>query len=307
MTISKPFAFDFIDDEISARMPETEWARVVDFRRRPNFLGGLVRYHELIPPYFTNNLLLNKVVTEAKRFEMLVYALYLYDARNMEDPRSGLTLANLQKLCVAQNVASPGRVRAILGIMQLGGYLTRQRSKLDSRVVHFAPTQRFMTIVEGWNRAILQVIDTVDFELNLTGQHERLPRFGWDMRRKGAEKTIGGWHLLDAFHEVDFFVSSDGGWMLLLHCVGQSFRAGQGVEIAPISVDLTDFGKRFGVSRSHLRRLLEAAHQNGLLDSPPYNGANIVLGQRLLASFLTCMARELVFYRDCAMPQLLNS
>ena len=285
-------------------MPAAEWVKVIDFRQRPNFFSGLMRYNELIPAYFSHNLVLNKVVTEAKRFEMLVYALHLYDTRDAGDARSGLTLANLQKLCVAQRVASPGRVRAILGIMQLGGYLTRQRSALDSRIVHFEPTARFIKIVEGWNLSIFQVIDTVDPQHNLANQYARLPRFGWDMRRNGAEQTLGGWHLLNAFPEVEFFIARDGGWMLLLHCVTACFHAGQGVEIAPVSVDLTDFGKRFGVSRSHLRRLLEDAHQAGLLDAAPRNGAHIVIGQRLLASFLTCMAAELAFYRACALPKM---
>ena len=284
-------------------MPAWEWNRVIDFRMQPHFLRGLKRYSELIPPYFSNNLILNKVVTEAKRFEMLVYALHLYDTRDATDPTSGLTMANLQKRCVAQRVASPGRVRAILGIMQLGGYLTRQRSTLDARIVHFVPTERFITIVERWNRAIFQTIDTVDPKHDLSGLHARLPRFGWDMRRRGAEQTLGGWHLLNAFPEVNFFIMHDGGWMLLLHCVAESVRVGQGVEIAPISVDLIDFGKRFGASRSHLRRLLEAAHKGGLLDAPPRNGAHIVLGQRLVASFLTCMASELAFYSACAVSQ----
>ena len=285
-------------------MPGWEWARVIKLRQKPNFLSALARYDELIPEYFSHNVILNKVVTESKRFEMLVYALYLFDTRDAADPHSGLTLANLQKLCVAQQVASPGRVLAILGIMQFGGYLTRQRSALDSRIVHFEPTADFIAIVEGWNRAIFKIIDAVDPLDDLVGQHERLPRFGWDMRRNGAQQTLGGWHLLDAFPEVAFFVARDGGWMLLLHCAAMSLQAGQGANIAPVSVDLTAFGRRFGVSRSHLRRLLEAAHQGGLLDAAPRNGAHIALGQRLLASFLTCMASELAFYRACAMPQV---
>ena len=188
--------------------------------------------------------------------------------------------------------------------MRLGGYLTPLRSALDARIVQFEPTTRFISIVERWNRAIFQVIDTVDSQHNLVDQHTRLPRFGWNMRRNGAEQALAGWHLLDAFPEVNFFIVHDGGWMLLLHCVAESYRLGKGVNIATVSVDLTDFGKRFAVSRSHLRRLLEAAYKVGLLDSAPRNGAHIVLGQRLLASFLTCMASELAFYRACAMPQI---
>ena len=46
-----------------------------------------------------------------------------------------------------------------------------------------------------------------------------------------------------------------------------------------------------------LRRVLEAAHLNGLLLAPPHNGSSIVLAPRLLAAFLACMASELGNFR----------
>ena len=282
-------------------MPADEWRRVLAFRQMPDFLDGLMLYGEIMPEYFSNNMLLNKVVTEADRFHILVYALYLYDTRDANDPRTGLTLSNLQKTCKKQGVASSGRVMAILGIMQLAGYLTRKASVQDSRVVHLAPTPAFIRIVEGWNRAIFRIIDAVTLNDGLADSHVELPRLGWEMRRRGAETLLNGWYLLDAYPEPAHFINRDAGWMLLLHCVAQSLRLGERREIAPVSVELRSFGKRFGVSRSHLRRLLESAHAADLLEAPPRNGADIRLSPRLVASFLTCMASELSFCREHAL------
>ena len=85
--------------------------------------------------------------------------------------------------------------------------------------------------------------------------------------------------------------------MLLLRCVAETMRMGGRTEIVPISIDLVSFGRRFGVSRSHLRRLLEGAHEKGLLDAPPRNGSHILLSLRLMSSFVTWMASELGNYR----------
>ena len=152
------FNFRNNDATFAARTSPAEWSRILSFRNQPRFLDALKTYHALIPQYFSDNVMLNKVVTEAWRFEMLVYTLYLHDTRNPADPSTGLTLSNLQRICAQQNCASKGRVLAILGIMRVGGYLQRQKSSLDNRIMHLEPSAGFIAIVEGWNHRILQII-----------------------------------------------------------------------------------------------------------------------------------------------------
>lgn len=285
------------DPEFARRTTPAEWQRILAFRNQPKFGEALKTYHALMPQYFSSNLLLNKIVKEAWRFEMLVYMLYLYDSRDPTEPGSGLTLSNLQRICTEQNCASKGRVFAILSLMRSGGFLMQLRSDLDRRIKHLEPTPKFISIVEGWNHRIFQIIDAVVLSGHLARAHDDNPRFGWDMRKRGAEALLEGWKLLDPFPEVNHFVSSDGGWMLLLHCVAEALQDGA---IIPVSVDLESFGKRFAVSRSHLRRLLESAHAEGLLDAPPHNGSDIKLSARTVAAFLNCMASELSFYQSHA-------
>ena len=303
MTTAVPTAFslDCFDEELRPRTSPEDWRRIVALRDRPGFLNCLFRYAELMPPYFSDNVNLNKVVTEAWRFQMLVYALHLYDGRDPADPSTGLTLANLTRICQRQNIASRGRVFAILGIMQLAGYLVRRRSERDTRIVHFEPSPGFIATVEGWNHRILQIIDAMDGTDQLAAAQLRHPRFGWDMRERGAQTLLAGWKVLEPFPEVEHFVGSDGGWMLLLAFAAEALKSSHGAQIAPVGLDLGPFGARFGVSRSHLRRLLVNAHRMGLLDAPPRNGQHIALAPHLVASFLTCMASELGYYRAWAL------
>ncbi len=294
------FNLDCLDAELARRMADGEWRRILTLRDHPDFRRALFAYAALIPPYFSNNLILNRVVTEAWRFEMLVYTLYLHDTRDPDDPRSGLTVANLQKICAEQKCASRGRVLAILGVMRLAGYLSRVKSGQDRRVMRLEPSAEFISVVEGWNNRIFQIIDAIFPEGKLAELDRAAPGFGKDMRIRGAEGLLRGWKLLDPFPEVNHFVSKDGGWMLLLTVVAEALR-GSSREIAPVSLDLNSFGARFGVSRSHLRRLLEAAYAAGLLDAAPKDGAHILLSPRLVAAFLACMASELSYYRGHAL------
>lgn len=298
------FSLRCMDEDLAARAGPAEWQRILELRDHPGMLRGLYRYAELMPAYYDSNVMLNKVVTEAWRFHMLVFALHLYDTRNVADPSSGLTVTNLTRVCAEQQVASRGRVLAIVGIMRIAGYLRRTRRTAGSRAVHLEPTEKFVAIVEGWNHRLLQIIDAIDPTHDLAAAHMTRPRFGWDMRERGAQLLLGGWKVLDPFPEVGHFVNSDGGWMLLLTCAAEALRGSDGAEIAPVAIDLATFAPRFAVSRSHLRRLLETAHAKGLLDEPPRNGRTIVLSNRLLASFVTCMASELGNLRRCAFQTL---
>ncbi|MDE2445847.1 MAG: hypothetical protein KGO94_06695 [Alphaproteobacteria bacterium] len=288
------------DATFASRTTPDDWQRILRFRSSPRFLEALKTYHALIPQYFSDNVVLNKVVTEAWRFEMLVYTLYLHDTRETANPRSGLTTTNLEKICAQQKCASKGRVLAILGIMRLGGYLRQKKSEIDSRIKHLEPTAKFLSIVEGWNNRILQIIDAVYPEGALAQAHAQNPAIGRNMRTRGAEGLLAGFKLLDPFPEVFHFVSSDGGWMLLLHLVAESLRRGEYKSIAPVEVDLAAYGKRFSASRSHLRRLLESAYEKEILTAPPRNGSDVRLSPITVSAFLSCMASELDFYRGNA-------
>ena len=295
------FKLNEFDAELSKRTSAEDWKRIITFRDQPNFPKALPNYHALIGNFFAGKLTLNKAAIEAWRFEMLVYTLYLYDTRDPANPRSGLTLTNLEKICTIQNCASPGRVRAVIGIMWIGGFLKRIRSNRDSRIVHFEPTAKFVDMVEGWNARILQILDVVAPGHDLAKCHMDHPRFGWEMRKRGAEDLLSGWKLLDPFPEVFHFTARDGGWMLLLHCAHEALRLGNGTHIAPVSLDLAAFGKRYGVSRSHLRRVLVSAYEAELLTAEPRNGSHVVLASKTLASYLTCMASEFEFFHRHAL------
>lgn len=294
--MSKPFSLDFMDEELSQRMSAPEWQRIAAFRNQPNFIAGLYCYDNLISAYFANNLILNKVVTEIWRFHTLVFALHLCDQAKPDDPRAGLTLSKLQKLCAAQEMGSAGRVLAFVGLMQIGGYLKRQRSEKDSRVVLLVATQKLMHVVEGWNQAMLQIVDTIAPGDDLAQNHISHPEFGRVMRRHGTKEMLNGFRVLDPFPEVLHFLGHDAAWMLLLRATAEVARNGRGEIIVPVSIELASFGKLYGVSRSHLRRVLDSAYDIGLLDAPPRNGSYILPSQKLVASYLTCMASEL----ECA-------
>ena len=96
--MAERFALDAFDHEFAARTTERDWRRILVLRNHPRMLEGVLTYDVLIPDYFADNVILNRVVIELRRFQMIVYTLHLHDTRNPDDPRSGLTHSRLQKL-----------------------------------------------------------------------------------------------------------------------------------------------------------------------------------------------------------------
>ncbi len=293
----RPLALDSHDHEFSRRTTQEDWQRILVLRDHPRMMNGVLAYEDIIGDFFSGNVLLNRVVVEFARFQMIVYMLYLYDTADPADPRTGLTTSRLQQIANTKGLLSRGGVTTFVGLLRFAGYLHRIPSPLDKRVVHLAPTPKFLELVETWNRHIFACIDTITPDADLVRCHRKHPRFGWEMRRRGAEALLAGWKPLDPFPETFHFFSCNGGFMLLLHAVAKTIREGGRREIVPVSIDLASFGKRFGASRSQLRRLLEAAHGRGHLLAEPKNGKHIYLSPQLLSAFAGWTASELANYR----------
>ena len=286
------------DALFARRLDPEEWRRILVMRSNPQFLTGLRAYARLIPGIFANHTVLNKLVTEIWRYQTLVFAVYLHETRNPDDPRTGLTITRLQKLCLDHGIASRGRVMALVGFMLLGRFFRRERSPADSRVVHLVPSAAFMAILEDWSGAMMQIVDTVYPDGHLAHCHRCNPAFGRQMRRFGAQALIDGWRPLDPFPEVLHFLARDAAWMLLLHIVERTMQRGEGQPIGPVVADLDWFAASYGVSRSHLRTTLDTAFAAGLLAAPPRSGKHIVPTALLISSFITCMASELSRFQE---------
>lgn len=282
------------DADFVSRGATEDWPAIFAFRDQPGFCDAVMVYAEIMAPFFAHNFVLNKVVTEAWRFQMLVFALHLHQTRDPADPHSGLTISNFRAICARQEIASGGRAAAYINIMQLGGYLTRVRSPQHRRIVHYEPTPMFMATVEQWNEGIFRTIDTACSDEGLQGRRREYPGLGAEMRRRSAERLLAGWKPLAPFPEVEHFMVSDGGWMLITGIISEVLRTGGA---RPVALDLDALGKRAGVSRSHLRRLLEAAHKTRLLTEPPRNGAQVAPSPLLVDAFLTWLASYLSNFR----------
>ena len=284
------------DAVFAARAGEAEWRRIAAFRDRPRFLDGVRRHAGVMRPFFGRSPILNKVVVEAWRFQIIVLTLYLHETCDPADPRSGLTIANLQRLCASLDLASAGRVYAFVQLMRVAGFLEAAPAGPDARVSRLAPTPRFAAIVETWNANIFASIDAAAPEGGLVALARAQPDLGRRMRTSGAEGLLAGWDAFRPFPESALFAGCDGGFMLMEHVVGRAIQPDGRIVTGPVALDLTAQARGFGGSRTNLLRLLDRAHGMGLLAVPHRAGREVVFRSLTICASLGFLASFLGYF-----------
>ncbi len=176
----------------------------------------------------------------------------------------GLTLPRLKALCVAFGFSSAGRARALLNYLLYLGYVELFPARRRGSPARYLPTGRF---VSAWRRhlraaleaaavvepAVKRVLDRLD-EPDIFNAVVRIQSEGLLEEARAADPDMA---VLRAF--LNHHAGIQLVW-LILSAPEEGFPPRR-----PVAIALAGAARRFGVSRIHLRRLLEAARDAGLL------------------------------------------
>lgn len=204
----------------------------------------------------------NKLLMVAARIVVFAVAICL-DAGHREDDRSTWpTVGNLKKALAMFSLASPRRIDQILGRLVQIGYLESEPSPIDGRVRLLRPTDRMLDHDQDWLMAhyapLARLFGEADYRLPLT----RDRRFQQVQRGIATGIFMESAMVLLQNPGIMLFLSRESGILVLLEMAKQSVDEGS----ATIPLSLSSLGKRFAVSRSHLRQLLLDADAQGFLD-----------------------------------------
>ena len=198
---------------------------------------------------------LDGIFKDAGRYVAALWALYLHVS-------GGLTLPRLKQLCAASGFLSPGRARAMLLYLRYLGYV--ELLPECGKPARYRPTQRFLN---AWRRHLCAALDAarvIEPEIDVVLRRMKEPRVSETFVRLHAEGllgTLGEMHHEDAFVRV--FMNRHAGnqivWMLFASADAFPPRA-------PVSISIAETARRFRVSRIHIRRLLDEAKRENLLD-----------------------------------------
>jgi len=200
---------------------------------------------------------LASIFKDAGHYVAAMVAIYLHLT-------GGLTLPRLKELCVSSGFVSPGRARALLLYLQYLGYVELFPVRDGRRASRYIPSASFLNAWRNQLRAALGGALLVEpAAARILDRLDSTPVF----ERFAKTHAVG---LLEAAPAQDNTANArailhrNAGtqivWSLIVADEADPFPSGKAL---PFSV--AGAARRFGVSRIHVRRILEAASQEGLL------------------------------------------
>jgi DNA-binding MarR family transcriptional regulator len=233
---------------------------------------------------------LTRLLLEAGRNVLFVVIMCLHARYDETDRTTWPTLSLVTRSTAAQGVASARRIHGLVSRFIETGYLELSSSPRDRRIRILTPNPKMIAQDQDWlvsHYLPLQVL---------------FPNPGYDriMRRDSAFQlaqrlVASNFFALGARVMADHpivmrFMSHEAGIMVLiklLQLAGAHSHATRGAsgDTAGEGISYSDIGARFGVSRTHVRKILQEAEREGLVRLTRGGGQFVELKPELVDAF----------------------
>jgi DNA-binding MarR family transcriptional regulator len=242
---------------------------------RDEFVKAILALYEHKP-------FLNRLLLEASRTVLMSIIMCLYARYDEFDRATWPTLRLVAESMAAHQLASLSRVQDLVTRLIKTGYLEQRAAPRDRRLRILTPTRKMIAQDQDFlvsHHVPLQVMfPDPGYALIMN----RDPAFQLKQRLVSRDLFALGAKILAANPIIMLFQGRDAGIMILLKMFA---LAGQKRGDAPLEISYADLGSRFGVSRTHVRKLLEEAEGMGLVRLTRSDGQFVELLPPLLQAF----------------------
>jgi DNA-binding MarR family transcriptional regulator len=178
-------------------------------------------------------------------------------------------------------LSSERRVDALLSRFIHLGYVESFPSEQDGRVRILTPTPKMMSIDREWLAYHYAPLHTMFPERGYGEPMRRDIVFQRAQRLVALDFSAQGAQIMASHPAVMRFMSRDAGMLVLIKLVQMRLSAKDGAK----GLTYAEIGKRFGVSRAHVRALLEDAAQHGDVTLFGRGGRLVELKEPILLAF----------------------
>jgi DNA-binding MarR family transcriptional regulator len=228
-----------------------------DILAHPRFAAARAAFVDAVLALHEGDQFRSRLLSEAMRqvtFNMMVSLHLRYD---VTDRSTWPTPRRLKDEISRFGLASPRRIDALVARLARFGYVESRPSEQDGRVRILTPTAKMMALDREWlfyHHVPLHVL------FPKPGYPEPIARdvaFQRAQRLVALDFSAKGADIMAGNPAVMRFMNRDSGVLVLIKLI-QMQAAGDGK-----GVTYQDIGPRFGVSRTHVRLLMEDAAQHG--------------------------------------------
>lgn len=251
-----------------------------EIKASPAFRDARALYLELCMAPFENNPFLVGLLGNGGRSVAFLTALRLAALRIPGDATTLLTPSRMQEVAAQSRVIGPRTMTNALARLCETGYLKSSPVPGDRRQRALDPTEKALAFYRDWVSAHLRPLAMMfpdrDYSAGLNGE----PDFLLAQRRAGARVIARSGQVLARSPDIVLFITRDAGYFILSILL-QHAQASDGMSAAPLGA-LAD---RFGISRTHVRKVLQAAQAENLLDILALGARAVAITTRLNESY----------------------
>ena len=247
----------------------------------PQFSAARAAFVEAVLALYEGNAFLNRLLLEAVRqvtFNMIVQLYCCYDEA---DRSTWPTMRLLKQQMVLFGLSSPRRIEDLVAKLVRFGFLERHPSQQDGRVRLLTPTAKMMSLDLDWLAALYRPLQVMFPDRGYSQPIKRDPAFQRVQRAVALSFSAKGADILASNRGMMLFHTRDAGVTILIKFIQMTAAAGNGVA----ELSYSDVGARFGVSRTHVRKLLQDAERADLVRLSGQGGRLVELKPAMLGAF----------------------
>ncbi|HUO92224.1 MAG TPA: hypothetical protein VMU22_04840 [Rhizomicrobium sp.] len=225
----------------------------------------------------------------------------------------GLTLPRLKALCASFGLVSPGRARALLLYLRYLGYVERAAHQRKGAPALYVCTHRFLNTWRNHLRAVLDAVEVLEPAAELIIARFDSPGVFETYSVELCRNFLEAANLTDLERPfIRVFLHRNAG-IQIVHSLIAANPDDKFPPLRPIPISLSASARRFGVSRIHVRRLIDAACDEGLLTFSRHGTVTFTPAGRdalddifatQMARFLSAAAKTITARPNLAAPGL---
>ena len=243
-------------------IPVTAHHSAEDILAHPRFPLAREAYVEAILATYEHNRFLSRLLLESGRTVLFIGIMCLHARHDRAERATWPTMRLVTEQTVAHGATSPRRVHDLVHRLISIGYLEQQVAPEDHRIRILTPTPKMITHDQNFLVSHYLPLQIMFPQPGYRPIMERAPAFQLTQRRVSAALFARGARIMAVSPVMMPFLGRDAGAMILLKLMQ---KVGPMGATAPLELSYSDTGARVGVSRTHVRKLLNEAEDRGLV------------------------------------------
>jgi DNA-binding MarR family transcriptional regulator len=239
---------------------------------RDEFLKAMLALYEHDP-------FLNRLLLESGRTVLFINILCLHARYDVADRATWPTLRLVTESMTVYGLASPSRVYDLVTRLITTGYLEQHASRQDRRIRILTPTAKMIAQDQDFLVSHYLPLAILFPEPGYPRIVERDPAFQSAHRSVSGNLFALGAQILASSPITMLFGTREAGMMVLIKLLQTAGPAGDA------AFSYSDIGARFGVSRTHVRKLLKEAEVKGFVHLASGGGQLVQVMPALVQAF----------------------